>query len=517
MKRKRQASDNEHGTDSEEKSDAYVRCSDLQHNGGSSKSRISWIHGLHNDFVMAVDRLGGPDKATPKGIHQFMHVPGLTLAHIKSHLQRWRLVTRSCDHGGDHSTHAASCHGGGAQVPQAPPGPSAVHAAGQAHISHFGNSPIYKVASASADSSSALTRQNTPDGDAASLSLFGLPPVNGEGAGRGPGSARGAAALAAMALRDGAALRQGGGASTLGGAVSLESSASALNILATLQAGEQLQLVCCSDGAADSADDGGGAAHLLQQVAAAAGEQPLHRNAEAPSAELSDSPGALLDLLAAILQADALPQAHQPHLVPAGGLPAVKQGPHDEGSGATGAASAAAQAAAGGPPSRGTSAAEQSMVGQAVGHLPAALMSELEDAVLVQLRLKQQMQELSQAQRAVHAQLKWHDDYLACLGKKACQAIQEKVAAAAMVPLLVASAACTQPLAAPPPARPTATAAVPGAAAAVLAPALAQPQPRQQMQLAQQIAAALSAVHRTAPAATAPGQTSGGMWGLPAM
>ncbi|KAK6917275.1 SANT/Myb domain [Dillenia turbinata] len=53
----------------------------------SKMPRLRWTPDLHHCFVHAVERLGGEDRATPKMILQIMDVKGLTISHIKSHLQ----------------------------------------------------------------------------------------------------------------------------------------------------------------------------------------------------------------------------------------------------------------------------------------------------------------------------------------------------------------------------------------------------------------------------------------------
>ncbi|KAJ4880912.1 hypothetical protein Rs2_37967 [Raphanus sativus] len=55
------------------------------------KARLRWSSDLHDCFVKAVEKLGGPDKATPKAVKNMMEVEGIGLHHVKSHLQKFRL------------------------------------------------------------------------------------------------------------------------------------------------------------------------------------------------------------------------------------------------------------------------------------------------------------------------------------------------------------------------------------------------------------------------------------------
>ncbi|KAL4312633.1 hypothetical protein GQ457_01G014050 [Hibiscus cannabinus] len=51
------------------------------------KTRLKWTADLHDKFVGCVNLLGGAENATPSAILRLMKSNGLTLHHVKSHLQ----------------------------------------------------------------------------------------------------------------------------------------------------------------------------------------------------------------------------------------------------------------------------------------------------------------------------------------------------------------------------------------------------------------------------------------------
>ncbi|KAM3295699.1 hypothetical protein ACQJBY_038159 [Aegilops geniculata] len=64
----------------------------------SKLPRLRWTPDLHMAFIRAVERLGGQERATPKLVLQMMNVRGLSIAHVKSHLQMYR--SKKLDHEG---------------------------------------------------------------------------------------------------------------------------------------------------------------------------------------------------------------------------------------------------------------------------------------------------------------------------------------------------------------------------------------------------------------------------------
>ncbi|KAG8070175.1 hypothetical protein GUJ93_ZPchr0006g44992 [Zizania palustris] len=74
------------------------RLSSVRPYNRSKMPRLRWTPDLHMAFVHAVERLGGQERATPKLVLQMMNVRGLSIAHVKSHLQMYR--SKKLDHEG---------------------------------------------------------------------------------------------------------------------------------------------------------------------------------------------------------------------------------------------------------------------------------------------------------------------------------------------------------------------------------------------------------------------------------
>ncbi|MQM07507.1 hypothetical protein Taro_040347 [Colocasia esculenta] len=67
----------------------------------SKVPRLKWTPELHHCFVHAIERL----EATPKLVLQLMDVRGLTISHVKSHLQMYRSMKNELNRQDLHSTH----------------------------------------------------------------------------------------------------------------------------------------------------------------------------------------------------------------------------------------------------------------------------------------------------------------------------------------------------------------------------------------------------------------------------
>uniref|UniRef100_A0A8R7TTJ2 Myb family transcription factor APL n=2 Tax=Triticum urartu TaxID=4572 RepID=A0A8R7TTJ2_TRIUA len=72
--------------------DGAARAPAAESSTAPRKTRIRWTQDLHERFVECVNQLGGADRTTPRAIQKMMNSDVITIFHIKSHLQKYRMA-----------------------------------------------------------------------------------------------------------------------------------------------------------------------------------------------------------------------------------------------------------------------------------------------------------------------------------------------------------------------------------------------------------------------------------------
>ncbi|XP_030533143.1 putative two-component response regulator ARR13 [Rhodamnia argentea] len=80
-------------SDDDEDSDTEPQEKNMDDNHKPRKPKIVWTTALQNRFLQAIDIIGF-ENAVPRRILDVMNVPGITRAHVASHLQKYRLFLK---------------------------------------------------------------------------------------------------------------------------------------------------------------------------------------------------------------------------------------------------------------------------------------------------------------------------------------------------------------------------------------------------------------------------------------